>query len=121
MSPVKQRFNKSFLTPTPNLQSREIQENIRLFPLIFSKNDHMENEEKKVRVSNLIHECSNMIQRKEIQTVVKEHEKNILAENYAFEQLMITQSLLKEIDYVHDADGIKPLYNYKLASIQEAR
>ena len=77
---VKQRFNRSFLSPTPTLRSKEIQESIRMFPLIYSKNDHMENEEKKVRVSELVSECTNMIREKEIQKVVKEHDMEMTAE-----------------------------------------
>ncbi len=92
-----------------------------MFPLIYSKNDHIDNEEKKVRVSELVFECSNMIKKQEIKKVVKEHEKNIVQENYAFEQLITTQNLLREIDYVRDADAVKPLYNYKLGAIQEGR
>ena len=41
----------------------------------------------------------------------------LIAENFTQEQYMLTQNILREIDYIKSSDGLKPLYNYKLANI----
>ena len=77
------RFNRTFLTPTLTLKSKEIKENIRVFPLIFSKDDHLENEKNKFKATELVTECTNIIRKKETQKIVKENDMNLLAESFA--------------------------------------
>ncbi len=62
-----------------------------------------------------------MINTGEIKKVINEHDMHIAAENFAYEQLLKTSNLLKEIDYVQNGGDLKPLYNYKLGGIQEDR
>ena len=56
----------------------------------------------------------------EILKYLKYYDCNMISEDFKNDQLMRTANMLKELDYA-ETKSIKPLYNYRLASMKESQ
>eukprot|EP00347_Sterkiella_histriomuscorum_P010812 403374829 len=114
------RFNRSFLSPTPQMHSKGIQERIQKYPVIVDKKDFERNKLQKVQVSSLVNQCSDMIQKQDIKKFINKHIVDRTQEQFQQKQFNLTSQLLQEIDHI-EAGDMKPLYNYKLSNLKEER